>query len=194
MPQDITNFYRVAQVRDFARQFQFRLIKFGPVDFGEDELIYVETASLPGRSITNVTVPFMGLGFNIPGTATYPGSTGYAVTFRCDQNYDLRHMLEADTFNTFNDENSTGLFKTPQKSNEIIFALYDKQGRTLTRYHLYGAYVVSVGDSAYNVGDSGTIVTVQATLAYQFWRKEARANSADAKGGMPLATSENPLG
>ena len=61
MAQNISDFYRSVQQKDFARQFQFRLVQLANTNFGEDTLIYVETATLPGRSITNVQVPFMGL-------------------------------------------------------------------------------------------------------------------------------------
>jgi hypothetical protein len=171
MAQNITSFYRVAQVRDFARQFQFRLVRFGNTGFTEDDLVYVETASLPGRSITNQTVPYMGLPFNIPGTATYPGSTGYSVTFRCDQRYDIRNVLEQNTFQTFNDNTSTGDYNTPSDSSVLIMQLFDKDMTTISEYTLYGAYVVSVDNVNYSVSDSGSIVTMPVTIAYQFWRK-----------------------
>ena len=90
MAQNISDFYRSVQQKDFARQFQFRLVKLANTNFDEDTLVYVQTASLPGRAITNVPVPFMGLQFNVPGTVTYPNSNAYAVRFRCDANYDIR--------------------------------------------------------------------------------------------------------
>jgi hypothetical protein len=80
--QTIQKFYSTAVQRDFARLFQFRLTSFGNVVFSTEQYTYVETASLPGRTINNVQVPYMGLQFNVPGTVSYPGSTGYAVTFR----------------------------------------------------------------------------------------------------------------
>jgi len=170
MAQNITSFYKVAQVRDFARQFQFRVVRFGNTGFGEDDLVYVDTAVLPGRSITNVTVPYMGLAFNIPGTATYPGSTGYSVSFRCDQNYNLRDILERNTIRTFDVESSSGDFNTPINS-DLILELFDKDLSPIAQYTLIGAYVQSIGDMSYNVGDSGTIVTFPVVLGYQFWRK-----------------------
>ena len=69
MAQNISDFYRSVQQNDFARQFQFRVVQLANTNFNESELIYVETANLPGRAINNVQVPFMGLNFNVPGTA-----------------------------------------------------------------------------------------------------------------------------
>jgi len=168
--QNISDFYRVAQTQDFARQFQFRLVQMANTNFGPDQFVYLETASLPGRSITNVPVPFMGLQFNVPGTATYPGSDAYAVSFRCDQSYNIRATLENATFNTFDDGASTGDYNIARNSSIIQMNLLNKTGGTIRQYTLYGAYVVSIGDIAYNLGDSGSIVTVPATLAYQYWR------------------------
>jgi hypothetical protein len=190
MSQDIAQFYATASKKDFARQFQFRLTQLGAISFSTgttsknntdevDALVYVETANLPGRTINAVQVPFMGLQFNVPGTASYPGSNSYAVTFRCDQAYDIRSALEKYTRETFDDITSTGDFSIPgfngrrgaNSSNTIIFSLYDKAGGKLFDYNLYGAFVVNLADASYNIGDGGAIVQVQATLAYQFWTK-----------------------
>lgn len=182
MAQNISDFYRSVQQKDFARQFQFRLVQLANTNFGESELIYLETANLPGRAITNVQVPFMGLQFNVPGTATYPGSDAYAVTFRCDQNYDIRAALENATFNTFDDGVSTGDYNIARNSSVITMNLLNKTGSTVRQYTLYGAYVVSVGESTYNLGDSGTIQTVPATLAYQYWRVTSTSGSPTVLG------------
>lgn len=49
--QTIADFYRVAQVRDFTRDVQFRVLNITPKGttetFDEDDLVYARTASLP---------------------------------------------------------------------------------------------------------------------------------------------------
>jgi len=172
MAQNISDFYRSVQQNDFARQFQFRVVQLANTNFGENELIYLETANLPGRSINNIQVPFMGLNFNVPGTASYPGSESYAVTFRCDQSYNIRAVLENATFNTFDDGTSSGDYNIARNSSVITLNLLSKNGSEspARQYTLYGAYVASVGDISYNLGDNGSIVIVPATLAYQYWR------------------------
>ena len=182
MAQNISDFYKTVQKKDFARQFQFRLVQLANTNFGEEDLIYVETANLPGRAITNVPVPFMGLQFNVPGTATYPGSDAYAVTFRCDQNYNIRAVLENATINTFDDSTSTGDYNIARNSSVITLNLLNKTGGTARQYTLYGAYVVSVGESTYNLGDNGTIQTVPTTLAYQYWRDTSTSSSPTVLG------------
>ena len=166
----IQNFYTQTAQRDFARPFQFRLQQLANIAFkAEDHLVYVETASLPGRQINNVQVPYMGLSFNVPGTASYPGSAGYNVTFRCDAEYNLREALEAATFNTFDETNSTGDYNMPTPAYPTIFQLLGKQMEVVREYTMVGAYVVSIADASYDIKDSGTIQTIQATMAYQYW-------------------------
>lgn len=182
MAQNISDFYRAVQQQDFARQFQFRVVQLANTNFGENSLVYLETASLPGRTINNVTVPFMGLNFNVPGTASYPGSESYGVTFRCDQNYNIRAALENATFNTFDDGTSTGNYNIARNSSVITLNLLGKDQTTVRQYTLYGAYVTSVGDISYNIGDNGSIVTVPATLAYQYWRVTKTSSSPTVFG------------
>jgi hypothetical protein len=175
MSQNIQDFYRVATARDFARKFQFRVLQLGNTNFNENALVYLESANLPGRQITNQTVPFMGLNFNVPGTVTYPGSNAYSVTFRCDQNYDIRTVLEASTFGVFNEKGvegapgSFGDYRIPDASSLITLELLDKSLNPVRVYNLVGAYVAQVGEMSYALGDTGTIQTVTAQLAYQYW-------------------------
>jgi hypothetical protein len=176
---NIQSFYSQAQAADFARLFQFQLVKFGNLNL-TNELIYVETASLPGRQINNIPVPYMGLAFNVPGTASYPGSAGYNVTFRCDQAYNIRDILEQSLFNTFSDADSTGNYSTPAVGSDIILQLLDKQNNPTREYTLFGAYVQALADTAYDIKDNGTVATVQATIAYQFWRLTNQTNNGDA--------------
>ena len=166
----IQQFYNTAIERDFARQFQFRLERLADANFGPDDLVYVETASLPGRSITNIPVNYMGMQFNTPGTATYPGSDAWRVQFRCDANYNIRKQLEDLTFSIFDDETSTGSYGVPGRENTIIMSLLGKEMEPVAQYVLHGAWVKSIEESAYDIKDTGTVQTVVCTLAYQFWR------------------------
>jgi hypothetical protein len=181
MAQNITDFYTKVQTHDFARQFQFRLNQLADTNFGETGnnpyLIYVETATLPGRAINNIQVPFMGLNFNVPGTASYPGSDAWSVTFRCDQNYNILTKLEDVQRNVFNEQTSTGNYNIARSPNNIKLELLGKGGSedVLRTYTLWGAYVVSIGDLSYNIGDNGTIQTVPVTLAYQYWTAANKA-------------------
>lgn len=170
--QGIENFYDAAITNDFARQNLFRVISLGGIRFTTQELLYVTTTTLPGRAITNVTVPFMGMTFNVPGTANYPNSQGWQVTFRVPANLSVRRKLEDWTTSIFDDSNSTGSYSVPSKdaSNQVVLSLLDKKGTPLRTYTLFGAYCQSVGDLTVNLTSAGEILEQTATLAYQYWR------------------------
>ena len=63
--QTITDFYRVAQERDFSRDFQFRVLNIqngdGSVVVSEDDLVYAKGGVIPGREISESTVSYMGV-------------------------------------------------------------------------------------------------------------------------------------
>jgi len=170
MSQNISDFYNAAMQKDFARKFQFRVVQLANTNLKEDSFVYLETAQLPGRDITNVPVPFMGLDFNVPGTAKYVGSDAYNVVFRCDANYDIRAVLENATFNTFDDATSTGDYNIARNSSIVTIDLLNKQNKAIRQYNLVGAYVKSIGAMEYALADTGTVVTVPAVIAYQYWR------------------------
>lgn len=166
----IQQFYSTAQNRDFARLFQFKVTRFPGVRFSPDHFVYLESASVPGRSITNIPITYMGMDFNTPGTVKYPGAAGYNVTFRCDASYNIRSALEAATFNLFDEGTSRGTYAMPGTDQVLVMELFNRNMDTVRTYTLMGAWVQAIGDTAYDVKDGGTVQTVQCTLAYQFWR------------------------
>jgi hypothetical protein len=168
----IENFYSAAAGNDFTRTNLFRILNLGGTRFTRDELLYVTTTTLPGRAITNIPVPFMGLTFNVPGTANYPNSQAWNVTFRVPQNLSIRRKFEQWTREVFNDIDSSGEYGIPNAGvqNQVTMVLIDKQGRPLRTYTLYGVYCQSVGDVNVDITANGEIMTQQATLAYQYWR------------------------
>jgi len=175
--QTISDFYRVAVERDFARDFQFRVLSIdsggaSAVTFDEDDLVYATTASLPERAITNVAVPYMGLNFNIPGNATYPGSEGYTINFYCDQNSQIRQKFEDMSRDIFDDATSTGNYFAPRQSAIIELLQLDTQLDAVAQYQLVGASVRSVGPIEYNMSaGTGQFVNFSATMAYHYFRR-----------------------
>lgn len=181
-PQGITQFYAAAQKLDFSRAFQFRVEQLG-VMVDPDILIYLESATLPGRSIANIPVPFMGLQFNVPGTANYPGSDAWSITFRSDQEYKLRALLEDASFNVFDEAISGGAYKTPPASQSVIINLIGKDinAAPIRQYRLVGAYLTNIGETQYDIGDNGSVVKIQCTMAYQYWEVTQNGSGAGWK-------------
>ena len=172
--QDIQGFFQNAINKDFARTNLFRVVSIitPVVDFDESDLVYITSTTLPARAISNISVPFMGLKFNIPGTATYPGSEGWQVTFRVGQDLQVRNKLEAWSRSIFDDATSTGSYGASNLGN-VTLALMSKDGLPISTYNLIGAYIQNIGSWTLNTTTEGTIVESQATIAYQYWTNAA---------------------
>lgn len=173
MAQTIQDFFRVAQQRDFARDYMLRVVSLGNDTLNEDDFVYITTATLPSRDITNQTATYMGLDFNFPGTVKYPGSNGWSVTFRNDKGGIIRKKLEDWQINeVFDDETSTGDLSVRGTDSVIQLNLIDDKLNVLNTYRLYGAYIQKLGTVSYKMDGTGTPLTFDATLAYHYWRHE----------------------
>jgi len=176
--QTIQNFYTQAQTRDFARKNLFRVlnINFGggiDINFNEDDLVYAKTASLPGKEITSQAVPYMGLDFNIPGVTKYTNSAGYALSFRCDESYDLRTKFLDVLNETFDDADSTGSYFMPSADSVIDLALLDKQLDRVAQFQLVGVALKSVGELQYDVTGDSTVQDFDVNITYHYFRQTA---------------------
>ena len=181
--QLIQNFYRVARDREFARDFNFRVLSIStpgvvnsagqPLRFDEeDDLVYVKAATLPERAITNVPVPYMGLNFNLPGNAIYPGSEGYTLTFYADARSSIRQKFEDWSRYVFDDANSTGFYFTPGPTSVIDLVQLDNQMNRIAQYSLIGVSPRSVGAINYNIAEgTGQTVEFQATVSYHYFTR-----------------------
>jgi len=174
--QTISDFYTQAQTKDFARSNLFRVLN---INFGDgstqainaNDLVYARTAVLPAKSITNVQAPYMGLNFNIPGVATYPGSESYVINFYADAAQSLREKFLAVVNDTFNDATSTGNYFTPKQSAVIDLIQLDKQLNKIAQYQLVGISIREVQALSYDMTSTGDIQNFDVTLAYHYWRK-----------------------
>lgn len=160
-------FYDVAKQREFARDFQFRVVTLGPLT--TDDLVYLRTADLPGKAISNQKVPYMGLDYNVPGSVTYTGSDAWKVMFLADEAQNIRSKMEAWMSEIFDIETSSGKYGVP--SEEATIDLLDKEFKTIRRYNLVGIYIQSIDALGYDIKGTGRPLEFGATLSYQFWRQ-----------------------
>lgn len=174
--QNIQNFYRAAADRDFSRDFLFRVTQMqlqGVPALDEGDLIYVRAAQLPGRNISNVAVPYMGLNLNIPGSVTYPGSDSYNISFYLDANSNLRNYFEQASRSLFDDQTSTGEYGTPDDDFFIQLAQLDKELEPVAEYKLIGASLRNISNIDYQIATgTGATVNIDATISYHFYTKE----------------------
>jgi len=178
--QTIQDFYKVAQTRDFARDFQFRVLdvsnKGVPV-FTEDDLVYATTAILPGKQIAPKDVPYNGFNFRIPGTVSYNNSEGFTIGFYMDATTNARVQMENWITETFNDETTMGDGVIHNNSTVTLVQLNTKF-EPLRTYKLYGVFPVNSGDISYSMVGTGEVVNMDITLAYQFFRRDNELNTA----------------
>jgi len=178
--QLIQDFYTAAQSRNFARDFNFRVLNITapgvlnaagqPLTFDSNDLVYVKTATLPERAITNVPVPYMGLNFNLPGNATYPNSEAYTLTFYADAQSQIRQKFEDWSRYVFNDQNSTGYYLAPGPTSTIDLIQLDNNMNKVAQYSLIGVSPRSVGALNYNIaGGNGETVEFTATISYHYF-------------------------
>jgi len=171
----INNFYEKAMQNDFARDINFRITQiesgFSNLTFDpKKDLIYAKSGKVPGRNITNVEAKYMGLTFNIPGVVSYPNSESYSLKFYCDKNSYLRNKFEIWSRNLFNDANSTGDYRVPQKTSYIQLAQLSPDQSILQQYKLVGASVRSIGDLEYDFAEgTGSVMSFEATVSYHYY-------------------------
>lgn len=171
MSQLIRDFYRVAQERGFSRDFQLRVIQLGDTRFSEDDFVYIKTAILPERMITNHDATFMGLEFRVPGAAQYPGSEGWEVTWHCDEKHELRKKIEAWSRETFNDETSQGNLAVPGVDRLVELHLLNDKAEVITKYKLFGVSIRNLGSVSYNLQGTGELMEFTSSVAYHFWEE-----------------------
>jgi len=173
--QNIQSFYTQAAKRDFSRDFLFRVVRtqgVGLPDLTDDDLVYAKTAKLPGRSIQNVEAQYMGLKFNIPGTAVYDSSDSYDIEFYLDASQsDLRSKFEVASREIFNDGVSTGNYATPSVNNLIILSQLNKDLSPVgVYYNLVGAQLRKIGAIDYKMAEGkGDVISVTATMSYHYY-------------------------
>ncbi len=178
--QTIQDFYKVAQTRDFARDFQFRVLDIsnkGTPVFTEDDLVYATTATLPGKTIATKDVPYNGFNFRIPGTVSYNQSDAFTIDFYCDATTNTRIAMENWITETYNDETSTG-DSILHDNSTITLVQLDTKLEPIRTYKLHGVFPTDCGDIGYSMSGDGEVATVTITLAYQFFRRDNELNSA----------------
>jgi len=187
--QTIQDFYKVAQASDFARNYQFRVTDVsnqGASVFTEDQLVYATTANLPGKKIKPVPVPYSGFEFNVPGPVAYNETTGYNITFYMDSQTTARVAMENWITETFDEETSVG--DGLHNNNIITLAQLDNEFNIVRTYKLFGVFPVEVQSVEYSIGNAdGSVVSFNATFAYQFYRRDNEVGQVINKIGRLLS-------
>ena len=161
----IRKFYETAKQKEFARDFQFRVVTLGPLT--PEDLVYLRTANLPGKEIANQVVPYMGLDFNVPGATKFTGSDSWEVVFLADEGMNIRAKMEAWMTEIFDAKTSSGKYGVPAEIATI--QLLDKELKPVRTFNLVGVYIKSLAALGYDIKGDGKPQEFTATLAYQYY-------------------------
>lgn len=172
--------YQVFQEHDFSRQHQIRILNMNNVpDYVYQEIIekpagaggyvYATTYSVPGRSISNIQLPYQGFNFNIPGMVQYDQPNPWPINFRTPGDYLVRNALERWSFAVVSDETSCGAFHIPCPDTTIDIAIISPKCEVLRVYRLHGVYPQSISNIEYNQ-EAVEITQFTANFHYQYWR------------------------
>lgn len=173
----IQEFYRLAQERQFNRDFQLRVTTWSDpnvgLELGEDDLLLLRSATLPQIQTSIQQAPFMGMNFNVPGTTVFPGSQNWGVEFYSTQIDNIRSRFEQAILERYNYiGDSSGNLQLPNLGESIVeLALVDDNLEPIDDriYTLEGAFVTQLADVNYNMTANGAIQSFGATVAYQYW-------------------------
>ena len=187
--QTINSFFNNAVIRDFSRDYLFRV---DSINFDNGALItptgmlYAKTAKLPGRNIVNQQVKYAGQTFNIPGSVEFPGAENYSLDFYCPENSDVREILMNESTRTFG--NIFGIAGSGQNggsianANSVITLLQlNKNLDAIFKYRLIGCSIREVGEVAYNMAEgNGAVMSFTVGIAYHFFDRQALDSTAVA--------------
>jgi len=191
MDRGISDFYKTATNRGFARTNLFRINSisrngtggtsdiYAPAsDSSENLFLYAQSGTIPSRTITTTTVDFKSFKYTVPMVAQYPESTSWALTFYCDRDYVLRNVLEKWSVDTFDEHTSQS--NVPNWWDcSVELDLLNNSGPNspdtypvIRKYRLVGAFLQNVGSIEYSLAAGGDIAKLQATLGFQYITSE----------------------
>jgi hypothetical protein len=185
--------YDVYRTHDFSRSFQLRILDVGDgvPSYVRKELIdqegrvYINTASVPGRTITDVKIPYQGFNFHAPGQVEYANNP-WKLDIKTPGDYLLRNALERWSFETASDETSCGSYNMPCKNSNIAIAILSPKCEILKIYRLYGVYIQNISEIAYNQ-ENVEVTKFTADFHYQYWRPEGGNDTGLIESGGSLS-------
>jgi len=179
----LQDFYSTATDRGFARDFHFRVTQIGDLTLDNGDLIYIRTSNIPSREIGVDSVNFRGFKYNVPLTASYPGSDNWTVEFLMDKNYGIYDQFENWHRNHFNESTFVGR-EVPTFSRVIEIMAIDETLSVVKKFRLYGCFPRTLGEIQFNIAGQGAPVTFKMSMAYQYWTSETVGETAASTQGL----------
>ena len=182
---NIKDFYNTATTFGLARNNAFRIKDIaGPAgslinSVASQLLIFAKDGTIPSRQISTGKVNYKAFTFVVPLEAQYPENASWKVTFYSDSQYALRQLMEKWSVGTYNEHNNTSLLDWTACNIQIDLIDYynSKNVNPLSEpsdmpvrrtYTLVGCFPTNIGQISYDNTSTGSIVTLDVTLAFQY--------------------------
>ena len=154
-------------------------------------LIFAKDGTIPSRQISTGKVNYKAFSFVVPLDAQYPENSSWKVTFYGDSSFQLRQLMEAWSVGTYNEHSNTSSLGWVDCNIQIDLIDYANSfhAKTFTRrvpqnpqgyetfplggfksktYTLVGCFPTNIGQISYDNTSTGSIVTLDLTLAFQY--------------------------
>ena len=127
------------------------------------------SASLPGQTLTPVTVPFRGRVLNLAGDRTF---SPFTISVINNTDFKLYAAFER-WFNGMNNmTDNEGLTNPVDYQVDMFVDQLDRNGATLKSYTLRGAFPTSLDDITLSYSTNSEVETFDCTLTYQYFETD----------------------
>lgn len=172
--QTIVDFQNTLIKRDGLRNNLFKVMALNTkvLSLTNEDMVYIKTAKLPGRTNPTATIPYMGMKFAYnTSTVEYPGAEDYSLTFIFDAKGELRQKFEEASRLIFNDLTTSGTWNVPTTSDIMTLAPLNNQYEPSAYYHLYGVAFKGFDSVDFQIaaGD-GSMVELNCKMSYWYYK------------------------
>ena len=132
-------------------------------------LFKARATSLPGDSVSSISVPYFGREIKVAGTRTFPD---WAITVINDEDFVIRNAME-NWLNSINSHagnvRNNGAVNPSGYSVDATVTQYAKGGETLKTYKFVGLFPVDIAPIDLDWGTNDSIEEYAVTFSYQWW-------------------------
>jgi len=172
MAENISSDTLKNNLTNLARTFMWEIIIPSPAGSGNTTLwqVRAQSSSIPGRSVGNIHVPYMGTGgINFPGKLTY--THVFPCTFIESEDRAIHTAIYSWLQSQNNDFDGTGA-GDDQVKTDVYLNLLNVKGNITESIRLIGSFIASLGEVTVNYeGEGGIIYPVE--FRYDRWEAVA---------------------
>jgi len=156
-----------------ANQFKVTMSFPGYAEVGGEtsDLSYLcKATSIPGQTITAVTVDFRGRQLKLAGDSR--AFEDWGITVINDTDFKIYRAMERWMNGINNMTDNEGLTNPLEYQVDIDIDQLDRDGNSLKNYKLRGAFPVSLGEIALSSESNDTIEEFEVNFAYQYFETD----------------------